>query len=77
MQRETISFEIVNPSHALLEQLNTILNSFKQIENITFSNESILLKDFQNSMKDVKKLKDGDNSILYKGSLDDMLQELK
>jgi len=77
MQRETISFEIVNPSHALLEQLNTILNSFKQIENITFSNENILLKDFQNSMKDVKKLKAGDNSILYKGSLDDMLQELK
>ncbi|MCH9740725.1 MAG: hypothetical protein K0U38_07805 [Epsilonproteobacteria bacterium] len=77
MQRETISFEIVNPSHALLEQLNTILNSFKQIENITFSNENILLKDFQNSMKDVKKLKDGDNSVLYKGSLDDMLQELK
>lgn len=77
MQRETISFEIVNPSHALLEQLNTILNSFKQIENITFSNQNILLKDFQNSMKDVKKLKDGDNSVLYKGSLDDMLQELK
>jgi len=42
MQRETISFDIVNPSDALLEQLNTILNSFTQVENITYSNEKTI-----------------------------------
>jgi len=56
MQRETISFEIINPTHALLEQSNTILNSFTQIENITFSNEKIVLKDFKNSMREVNSL---------------------
>ena len=77
MQRETITFDILNPSNALLEQLSTILNSFTQIENITYSNEKTVLKDFKNSMQDVKKLKNGDNNILYNGSLDDMLKELK
>lgn len=77
MQRETISFDIVNPSNALLEQLNTILNSFRQVENITYSNEKTVLKDFQKSMQDVKKLKNGDDSMLYNGSFDDMLKELK
>ena len=77
MQRESISFDILNPSNALLEQLSTILNSFTQIENITYSNEKTVLKDFKNSMQDVKKLKNGDNNILYNGSLDDMLKELK
>lgn len=77
MQRETISFDIVNPSDALLEQLNTILNSFTQVENITYSNEKTVLKDFQKSMQDIKKLKNGDDSMLYNGSFDDMLKELK
>lgn len=77
MQRETISFDIVNPSNALLEQLNTILNSFTQVENITYSNEKTVLKDFQKSMQDVKKLKNGNNNMLYNGSFDDMLKELE
>lgn len=77
MQRETISFDIVNPNRALLEQLRTILSSFKQVENITLSNDQILLNEFQSSMRDVNRLKNGDRDMLYGGSLDDMLQELK
>ncbi|HHH20090.1 MAG TPA: hypothetical protein ENK86_06245 [Campylobacterales bacterium] len=77
MQRETISFDIVNPNRALLEQLRTILSSFKQVENITLSNDQILLNEFQSSMRDVSRLKNGDRDMLYGGSLDEMLQELK
>ncbi|HHH20028.1 MAG TPA: hypothetical protein ENK86_05930 [Campylobacterales bacterium] len=77
MQRETISFDIVNPNRALLAQLRTILSPFKQVENITLSNDQILLNEFQSSMRDVNRLKNGDRDMLYGGSLDDMLQELK
>jgi len=36
-----------------------------------------VLNSFRDGIKDIKKLKDGDNSVLYNGSLDDMMRELK
>jgi len=39
--------------------------------------EKAFLNEFRDSIKEVKKLKEGDDSMLYSGSLDDMLSELK
>ncbi len=36
-----------------------------------------VLSSFRDGIKDIKKLKDGDNSVLYNGSLDDMMRELR
>ena len=36
-----------------------------------------VLSSFRDAIKDIKKLKDGDNSVLYNGSLDDMMRELR
>ncbi|CAA6807856.1 MAG: Unknown protein [uncultured Sulfurovum sp.] len=77
MQKSIVSFEIVNPSEALLEQLKTILQSFKQVNNISFSHEKAFLDEFKESIQEVKKVTDGDKSLLYNGSLDDMLLALK
>ena len=36
-----------------------------------------VLSSFRDGIKDIKKLKDGDSSVLYNGSLDDMMRELR
>ena len=36
MQKAILSFEILDPSEALIEQIKTILQSFKQVNNISF-----------------------------------------
>ncbi len=36
-----------------------------------------VLSSFRDGVKDIKKLKDGDSSVLYNGSLDDMMRELR
>jgi len=77
MQKAILSFEIIDPSEALIEQLKTILQSFKQINNISLIEEKVFLSEFRDSIKEVKKLREGDNFMLYSGSLDDMLSELK
>jgi len=77
MQKATVSFDIFEPNEALVEQLKTILQSFKQVSNLSFVEERIFLNDFKESIKEVKKLKEGDKSCLYNGSLDDMLLALK
>ncbi len=41
------------------------------------SSEDEVLNSFRDSIKDIKKLKDGDSSVLYNGSLDDMMRELR
>ena len=41
------------------------------------SSQEEVLNGFRNSIKDIKKLKDGDSYVLYNGSLDDMMRELK
>jgi len=77
MQKAILSFEIIDPSEALIEQIKTILQSFKQINNISLIEEKVFLNEFRDSIKEVKRLRKGDNSMLYSGSLDDMLSELK
>jgi len=77
MQKAILSFEIIDPSEALIEQIKTILQSFKQINNISLIEEKVFLNEFRDSIKEVKRLREGDNSMLYSGSLDDMLSELK
>jgi len=74
MQKAILSFEILDPSEALIEQIKTILQSFKQVNNISFVQQEFLTE-FKESIKEVKKLKTGDSSMLYGGSLDDMLLE--
>jgi len=66
MQKAILSFEIIDPSQ-----------SFKQINNISLIEEKVFLSEFRDSIKEVKKLREGDNFMLYSGSLDDMLSELK
>ncbi len=41
------------------------------------SSQEKVLSSFRGGIKDIKKLKEGDSSVLYNGSLDDMMRELK
>ncbi len=72
----------------LFDKIVWLLNSFKNqgleiVENkhIDFfksdDSEENVLSSFRDAIKDIKKLKDGDNSVLYNGSLDDMMRELR
>ena len=41
------------------------------------SSQEKVLSSFRGGIQDIKKLKEGDSSVLYNGSLDDMMRELK
>ena len=72
----------------LFDKILWFLNSFKnQGLEIVESRQTDLFKSdnsqdevlssFRDGIKDIKKLKDGDSSVLYNGSLDDMMRELR
>ena len=72
----------------LFDKILWFLNSFKnQGLEIVESKQTDLFKSdtsqdevlssFRDGIKDIKKLKDGDSSVLYNGSLDDMMRELR
>jgi len=48
---------------------------YKRLSNS--DNEEETIHSFRDAIKDIKKLKNGDKSVLYDGSLDDMMEELK
>ncbi len=56
--------------------LEIIESSKKDLYKSDNSQENVL-NSFRDGIKDIKKLKDGDNSVLYNGSLDDMMRELR
>ncbi len=56
------------------KQLDT--SKFDNSEEVIADKESTL-SSFRDAIKDVKKLKDRDNSVLYNGSLDEMMSELR
>ena len=82
--RENLIHSINTLPSDMLEEMYKFL-SFLEYKNLSKSDNFIeksldkntLLTDFRDSLKDIKKLKDGDNSVLYNGSLDDMMRELK
>jgi len=63
----------------MLEEIYKFLNflEYKKISNNDTLKQEVTLNEFKESMKDIKKLKNGDNSVLYSGSLNDMIEELK
>ena len=63
----------------MLEEMYKFLTflEYKKVSNSEVLDKEAVLDEFRESIKDIKKLKDGDSSILYSGSLDDMMRELK
>jgi len=63
----------------MLEEIYKFLNflEYKKISNNDTLKQEVTLNEFKESMKDIKKLKNGDNSVLYNGSFSDMIEELK
>jgi hypothetical protein len=63
----------------MLEEMSKFLNflKYKKHSNNENLDKDTLLDSFRDSIKDIKKLKDGDSSVLYDGSLDDMIRELR
>ncbi len=82
--RQNIIYSINSLPSDMLEELNEFL-SFLKYKNLSKSDNSkeeildkeSLLSGFRDGIKDIKKLKDGDNSVLYNGSFDDMMRELR
>jgi len=63
----------------MLEEMYKFLTflEYKKVSNSEVLDKEAVLDEFRESIKDIKKLKDGDSSMLYSGSLDDMMRELK
>ena len=63
----------------MLEEMYKFLNflEYKKISNSDMLTQKAVLDEFKESINDIKKLKNGDNSMLYSGSLDDMMKELQ
>ena len=63
----------------MLEEIYKFLNflEYKKISNNDTLKQEVTLNEFKESIQDIKKLKNGDNSVLYSGSFNDMLEELK
>ncbi len=82
MQTVNLRQNLIHSIHTLpsdmLEELNEFL-SFLKYKNLSKSDSSQeeVLSSFRDGVKDIKKLKDGDSSVLYNGSLDDMMRELR
>jgi hypothetical protein len=77
--RQNLIESITTLPDDMLEEMSKFLNflKYKKHSNNEDLDKDTLLDGFRDSIKDIKKLKDGDSSVLYDGSLDDMIRELR
>jgi hypothetical protein len=77
--RQNLIESITTLPDDMLEEMSKFLNflKYKKDSNNEDLDKDTLLDGFRDSIKDIKKLKDGDSSVLYDGSLDDMIRELR
>ena len=83
MKSINLKEDIINSINTLpSDMLEEVYKFLDFLEYKNFSKSSNLSKDntlddFRDSIKDIQKLKNGDTSMLYNGSLDDMINELR
>jgi hypothetical protein len=77
--RQNLIDSISTLPNDMLEEMYKFLNflEYKKSSNSETLNQEAILNEFKESIKDIKKLKNGDKSMLYSGSLDDMIRELQ
>ena len=75
--RENLINSINTLPSNMLEEMYKFLNFLEYKRFSSPDNKEDTLHSFRDAIKDIKNLKNNDNSVLYKGSLDDMIKELK
>ena len=77
--RQNLIDSISTLPNDMLEEMYKFLNflEYKKVSNSETITQQAILSEFKESIKDIKKLKNGDKSMLYSGSLDDMMRELQ
>jgi len=77
--RQNLIDSISTLPNDMLEEMYKFLNflEYKKVSNSETITQQAILNEFKESIKDIKKLKNGDKSMLYSGSLDDMMRELQ
>ena len=77
--RQNIIYSINTLPSDMLEELNEFLSflKYKSLSKEERLDKESVLSSFRDGIKDIKKLKDGDDSVLYNGSFDDMMKELR
>ena len=77
--RQNLIDSISTLPNDMLEEMYKFLNflEYKKSSNNEILSQKAILNEFKESIKDIKKLKNGDKSMLYSGSLDDMMRELQ
>jgi hypothetical protein len=75
--RENLINSINTLPSNMLEEMYKFLNFLEYKRFSSPDKEEDTLHSFRDAIKDIKNLKNNDNSVLYEGSLDDMIKELK
>ncbi|MDQ7047132.1 MAG: hypothetical protein Q9M39_05750 [Sulfurovum sp.] len=75
--RENLINSINTLPSNMLEEMYKFLNFLEYKRFSSPDNEEDTLDIFRDTIKDIKNLKSNNNSVLYDGSLDDMIRELK